>query len=243
MLHRRFMMQQSGGGESGDSFSILLNFQNEATKNVVTVTPTSSSYTIGKYGIGFCFYAEPDMNATEVSCTIKVTTPSNNSYIYTSSNILLDDYNIIDGYRGKSVCVFCSITNGNTTSIDNLTFASDLFYHYEERTFMDPNIQRGGSIPSNLASIGCGSGTDISSPRYQYQLKGNCPLENGDYRFDVSLSGTLPSQITVSNIGTDNTITENKATTHASCATHSKSQWIKGSSIFIDNMFKEDGTI
>ena len=68
-------------------------------------------------------------------------------------------------------------------------------------------------------------------------------LTDGDYLFEVSISGVELSEVYVSNYACANQVTSGKSTYYASSANRSKVRWVSGDSIFIDNMYKENGVI
>lgn len=251
MLYRRSLMIPKSSSPAPviqtASFSVLLNFQDNNNKNIMQLNPTSNGYNPNSYGIGFCFYASPIETTTPTSCVIKITTPSNNVYTYTSDDILLDTYNLIDGYLGKSVCVFVNISKGNEQTnpdLSNLYFSPDPSYYSAETTSMGavPSNMVSGQSP-NLSMIQCPSSSNQFAMNYQYQLRSICNVEDGDYRFDITLEGELPNSITVSNVGYISSTTIDKNTYYASSSNRSKVQWISGDDIFVDNMFKANGSV
>lgn len=254
MLRRRFMKQATG--ISGYNFQFVANYVKTGNKNVMTISQTN----VSSRGIGFCihtpvFNSSTTNNVTvyfvsqyanadsSLKMTIKTTFPNGDTY-----SQIVDDI-LTSGGAGKGLACYIEIVDNTNISGDPLYYIQPLTNDYAEDVSMGANNigSNGNNYPTTPKVIVVANSLGISGNSVVLKY-GNTDLPEGDYTFDITLSGDVPKNenIYISNCGHIDRITDpqnNKNYLNYRSANRSKKTWVSGDNIFIDNMFKENGSV
>lgn len=264
-LFRRTMMRPKGSAPAPSvsyNFKFKANFQANADKNALSMTVSPSSSAISTWGIGFGFYTTLNgfttsqlqykvsgidaISETENNCTItiKVTNPNNQTQTTTMQNALTGaEAGQIMGY-GYSLAKNIIITYDSSASSQIEFTQSNSVVAATTNSKGTTNYGTGSNNDISLIMVGTSSSNlDITMAHGCYSCKSN--LTNGDYIFDITIDlvGVDTSAIYVANYGAVARTQDGKANYDAWCTNRSKVQWISGDSVFIDNMYKANGSI